>query len=171
MRAFILPVAALLTAGIAQAQEAPLSKVYACAGIQNADERLACYDGAVAGLKSAEASGGVSVVSREQVVAAEEGAFGLGPATLADVTRSAAPPTAPKVEALDNIKVTVTSAVKKPGGGLRFTLDNGQVWEEIDTSLGRVSGLPASGEIRKGALSSYMLKIGDKPTTRVKRVR
>jgi len=170
MRAFILPVAALLAAGIAQAQEAPLSKVYACAAIAAADERLACYDAAVSGLKSAEASGGVTVISREQVAEAEKQAFGLGPATLADVAKATAP-AAPKVEALDTIKVTVTSATKKSANLLRFTLDNGQVWEEIDTSLGRVSGLPAAGEIRKGALGSFMLKIGDKPLTRVKRVK
>lgn len=171
MRAFILPLAAVLTAGIAQAQEGPLTKVYACAEIGAASERLACYDAAIAGLKSAEASGGVAVVSPEQVVEAEKQAFGLGPATLADVARNAAPAAAPKMEAPDTLQVTITSAVKRPGGGLRFTMDNGQVWEEIDTSLGRVTGLPAKAEIRKGAFGSFMLKIGDKPVTRVKRVK
>ncbi len=171
MRAYIVLPVALLSAGIAQAQDAPLAKVYACADIAKADDRLACYDAAIASLRSAEASGGVTVVSREQVAEAERKAFGLGPATLADVARNAAPAAAPKIEAPDTLQVTLTSVVKKPGGGLRFIMDNGQVWEEIDASLGRVGGLPAAAEIRKGAFGSFMLKIGDLPVTRVKRVK
>jgi len=171
MRAFIVAAAVLLAAGIAQAQESPLAKVYACSGIEKGDERLACYDAAIASLRRAEASGGLAVVSAEQVAEAERQAFGLGPATLADVTRNAAPTAAPKMEAPDTLQVTIASAVKRPGGGLRFTMDNGQVWDEIDTSLGRLTGLPATAEIRKGAFGSFMLKVGDKPVTRVKRVK
>ena len=53
MRVFILLTAAVLAAGAAFAQESPLAKVYACAGLPKADERLACYDAAIAGLKQA----------------------------------------------------------------------------------------------------------------------
>lgn len=175
MRLFIFSVLAASCAGAAMAQEAPLQRVYACAGIEKADERLACYDAAVGGLKQAEATGGVAVVSREQIAAAEKKAFGLGPATIADVAKTApaaAAATAPaQPDPLDKVMVSITSFTKSPRGQLRFVMADGQVWEEIDAGLGRLSSLPAPAEIRKAALGSYLLKVGDRAAVRVRRVK
>lgn len=173
MRLFMFTVLAAPCAGAAMAQEAPLQRVYACAGIEKADERLACYDAAVSGLKQAEATGGVAVVSREQIAEAEKKAFGLGPATIADVAKSApaaaAAPAQP--DPLDKVMVSITSFTKSPRGQLRFVMADGQVWEEIDAGLGRLSSLPAPAEIRKAALGSFLLKVGDRAAVRVRRVK
>ncbi|MEQ1785377.1 MAG: hypothetical protein ABMA14_28860, partial [Hyphomonadaceae bacterium] len=67
MRMFFLPVLAIAASGSALAQSSTLDKVYSCAGIAKADDRLACFDAAVAGFKQAQAAGEVHVVTREQV--------------------------------------------------------------------------------------------------------
>jgi hypothetical protein len=69
---FILPLVVLAVSGPAVAQGSTLDKVYACTGIAKAEDRLACFDGAVAGFKQAQAAGDVKVVTREQTVKAEK---------------------------------------------------------------------------------------------------
>jgi hypothetical protein len=169
MRLLIITTISALCAGSAFAQEAPLSKVYACAGITGAQERLACFDAAVAGLKTAEASGGVAVVTKQQIADAEKQSFGRAAPSLSEVTRGAAPTVAP--DPLERVQVTIAEVTKRPKGLLRFTLANGQVWEEFDNTFGRLIGLPLQAEIRKGALGGFMMKVGDKPMVRVRRVK
>jgi len=169
MRWFIYAFLTVTIMGSAAAQTAPLDKVYACASITKADERLACYDAAISGLKQAEASGGVAVVSKEQIAEAEKQSFGLAAPSLASVAKNAAPAAAP--DPLDRVDVTIASVTKRPNGLLRFTLNDGQVWEEYDNSFGRLSGTPLEAEIRKGALGGFMMKVGDKPLVRVRRVK
>jgi hypothetical protein len=169
MRVFISALLSVTIMGSAAAQNAPLDKVYACASITKADERLACYDAAISGLKQAEATGGVAVVSKEQIADAEKQAFGLTAPSLSSVAKTAAPAAAP--DPLDRVEVTIASVTRKPNKLLRFTLSDGQVWEEYDDSFGRLSGFPLRAEIRKGALGGFMMKVGDKPLVRVRRVK
>ena len=174
MRLFIFAALAAAAAGTAVAQEAPLDKVNACAGISKSEDRLACYDAAVAGLKQAQQSGGVAVVSREQVAEAEKQAFGLGTARLSDVTR---PPEAKAAvaapEEIDSIKATITTAEKRSDGKFRFTLDNGQVWEQMENERNfRVRSTPGAAEIRKALLGSFMMNVdGSSKAIRVRRIK
>lgn len=72
---------------------------------------------------------------------------------------------------LDVIKVTITSAEKRANGTYRFTLDNGHVWDQIDT--GGPRSLPRGAieeKIRRAALGSFLLKPGNRSVVRVKRV-
>jgi hypothetical protein len=166
MRVFILLTAAALAAGAAFAQEAPLAKVYACAGLPKADKRLACYDAAIAGLKQAEATGGVAVVSREQVVEASEQAFGFSNPEAAGI---AAPNAA---EQLDNLQVTIASAAKRADGKYRFTLDNGQVWDQIEVErIDRLGAFPVKAGIKAAALGSFLMRIEGGRSIRVRRVK
>lgn len=179
------------SAAPAFAQEAPLDKVYACSAIADGTQRLACYDGAVAGLKQAQASGGVAVVSREQVAAAEKEAFGFDAPKLAELARNAAAPppvvtappaagapakpvtpaAAPAPQPLDKVMLTIKSAEKLPNGTYRFTMDNGQVWQQTDTvDLGRLPKGTMTAEIKKAAMGSFMLKPGDRTAVRAKRL-
>ena len=163
MRVFIPLLAPFIFVGAAFAQEAPLAKIYACADMPKADERLACFDAAVAGLKQAAASGDVAVVSREQVAEAERQAFGLARPSVAEVAGAAQP-------ALDRVEVTIASFNKQSNGLLRYTLSDGQVWEEFDKSLGKLREIPAKAEIRKGLLGAFMMKVEGRPLVRVRRV-
>jgi hypothetical protein len=176
MRLFIFAVVSVIGAGAAAAQEAPLQKVYACAALQEADARLACYDAAVKGLQQAEASGGVAVVSREQIVEAEKQAFGLRQSpTLGDVARATSPAVAaavpPPVEP-DSVAAKITALNERADGRWQFTLENGQVWEQAERV--KLKRTPKTGwgvEIKKAMMGSFLMSIenGDRGV-RVRRV-
>ncbi len=158
------------SAAPAFAQGSPLDKVYACAAKTADAERLACYDAAISGLKEAQTAGGIAVVNSSQIAAAEKEAFGLEAPSLSQLARSASPTTnAPELE---RVQATITVAERRPNGTFRFTLDNGQVWEQTDTyDLGRILTTPVQAEIRKASLNSFMLKPTNRSAVRVKRVR
>lgn len=160
---------ALCIAGPAGAQESEIDKVYACAGIAEPDTRLACFDAAVATMKQAQTSGEVTVVSRAQAVQAEKDAFGLSPAQAGPKTTAV--PAAADAE-VDRISVTIVAREKRQDGKFRFTLDNGQMWEQTDTTrLGPMPDGVLQGEIRRAALGSFMLKLDGPRAFRVKRVK
>ena len=64
----------------------------------------------------------------------------------------------------------IVSVTKRLNGLLRFTLADGQVWEEYDKSLGRLPDLPLKAEIRKATFGSFMIKVENKSLVRVRRV-
>ncbi|HEX5008504.1 MAG TPA: hypothetical protein VFV70_15425 [Hyphomonadaceae bacterium] len=156
------------------AQEGPLEKVYACAGITDSQQRLACYDSAVAGLKHAESAGGLAVVNREQIEKAEKEAFGLPTpslSVLAESARSTSAPAADKPKALERVTFPVKSVSKGPDGKYRFVMENGQEWRQTDSIILPAIGKgPWQAEIRKAAIGSYMLKLDDRTAVRVKRM-
>lgn len=164
-----------LIASPALAQEAPLERVYACAGVTDGSQRLACFDAAVAGLKQAESTGGVAVVNREQIEKAEKEAFGLATPSLSALAESArttaGAPATEKSKALERVTFPVKSITTGPDGRYRFVMENGQEWRQTDgIKLPAIGKGPWQAEIRKAAIGSYMLKLGDRTAVRVKRV-
>jgi hypothetical protein len=173
---FPIVAAFVLIALPAVAQEAPLDKVYACAGVTDSAQRLACYDAAVARLKQAESSGGLAVVNREQIEKAEKEAFGLATPSLSALAESArstsaAPVASEKPKALERVTFPVKSVSTGPDGRYRFVMENGQEWRQMDAiKLPAIGKGPWQAEIRKAAVGSYMLKLDDRTAVRVKRV-
>jgi hypothetical protein len=56
-------------------------------------------------------------------------------------------------------------------GKYRFTMENGQVWKQLDTvKLRNIGNGPWTAEVRKAALGSYLLTIDKQPAVRVERV-
>jgi hypothetical protein len=175
---------AALAAAPAMAQEAPLSKVYACADIADSTQRLACYDGAVATLKQADAGGDIAVVSRQQVQKVEKDAFGLAVPSVSELAASAAPaaagkapaaakpPKAEKPKPLDRVTLQVKAINRDRQGGVTFVMENGQIWKKIDTtSMIGIGKGPWTAEIRKASLGSYILSLsGTTASARVKRI-
>jgi hypothetical protein len=176
---------AALAPTAAIAQEAPLAKVYACADLKDGAQRLACFDGAVASLKQADAGGDVAVVSRSQVQKVEKDAFGLAVPSVTELAASVAtsapssaasaaarPPKIEKPKPLDRVTLPVKAINKDAHGDMTFVMENGQIWRKIDTTsmLGLGKG-PWTAEIRKAALGSYVLSIvGTTASARVKRI-
>lgn len=168
--------AAPFAAGASEAQESEIDRIHACSSITDAGARLACFDAAVAAMKRAQASGEVSVVSRAQIQQAEKDSFGLGSAAQASAvanvatgSSATAPAATPEIEVM---KVTIATATKRPDGTYRFTLDNGQVWEQTDTvSLGTLSRGTIEAEIRRASMGTFMLKPGNRSAVRVKRIK
>lgn len=173
MRLFILPVLAIAASGAAFAQGSTLDKVYACTGIAKAEERLACFDSAVASFKQAQTQGDVRVVTKEQDAAAQKQAFGLrdaGATNAAKASAGAAPIAAPAP--MENVRLTLSEATLRKDGKYRFTMSDGQVWEQISSeSVQGLRKLPASVQIKTAALGSFKMSIDGGGTTRVKRIK
>jgi hypothetical protein len=161
MRVIIFLCAGVLVAGAAFAQEAPLAKVYACASLPRSDERLTCYDAAIAGLRQAETTGGVAEAGEQP--------FGFTRPEAADIGRAAVPKA---TEQLDTVQVTIATAEKRADGKYRFTLKSGQVWDQIETEkVGRLGALPVTAEIKAAALGSFLMRIEGGRSIRVRRVK
>ncbi len=144
------------------------SKVVECRAVTESAARLACYDAAVAALAEAQRSNDVVVVSREDVREARRGLFGLS---------------LPKIrlfgggrddeeddEEFQELTSTIASFREGPRG-LIFTLPDGAVWEQTDNIQigGMREGQTVS--IKRGALGSYLAKVGTSRAARVKRIR
>ena len=64
------------------------------------------------------------------------------------------------------------SAAKRADGKYRFTLSDGQVWEQIDSdNVGSMKKFPMGAEIKTAFLGSFLMKIENGKTIRVRRVK
>lgn len=158
-----------LLAGPAQAQDAQradvLERLAACRAQTDAAQRLACYDAAAAALDEAERSGDVVVLDREQMRETRRGLFGFAMPSLDIFNRGGDE----QVEVIDNVSYVVASAREARDNEWVFVMEDGSVWRQID---GRMWGRPRAGQaavIRRAALGSFMLNVGDAPAVRVRR--
>jgi hypothetical protein len=113
-----------------------------CAGIENAAERLKCYD-----------------------ATADRLGFGLPPPPREPVTRSEdyGKPPPPRASEVKELTAMVVEFSKTPRGRAVFVLDNGQTWRQLDADTAEVrepeSGRPMRVSIETGAFGSYNLAI------------
>ncbi|WP_296819277.1 hypothetical protein, partial [Brevundimonas sp.] len=163
-------IAGLLAAGAAQAQDAQradaLERLAACRAVADGAARLACYDAAAAALDEAERAGDVVVLDRAQVEETRRGLFGFPMPNLDIFSRGDGPVEAPEI---DNVSYVVAQARQADRNVWVFTMEDGSVWRQID---GRMWGRPRAGEaavVRRAALGSYMMNVGDAPAIRVRR--
>lgn len=151
------------------AQTASTGDVYACVEIESDTDRLACYDGAVGRLKAAEESGEVATVSREEVEQVRKDSFGF---SIPSLPTLALPKFGSNEDAeLKRVETGVAAVRSSANGALLVTLDNGQVWRQIDSKPVRVSRkrLPEKATIKTAALGSFMMKLDKGPLFRVRR--
>lgn len=165
------------TAGAAQADpsKAPTESVYACAAISEDSARLACFDAAVAELRSKEQSGQIQTIDVAQIKEIEKEAFGFSmPSLPALFNRSSSSAKATsETESIDEITAGVKSArIQGVTGRAIVVLDNGQTWEQIDTTKLNAMNLRKAKEarVRKAALGSFMMAVDGGKAFRVKRV-
>ena len=134
-----------------------------CRAIAEDAARLACYD------KLPDRPPGSATVvpmapPAAEVAPSSETLFGRDTVESEDMVRRAA-----GIGRLDEITVRVSGVKKDPLGKLVLTLDNGQVWVQIDSATSRIE----SGDvvrIRRAALGSYLLAGADgKRSIRVRR--
>jgi hypothetical protein len=151
MRLFIFAAVVPIITAPAIAQEGLQGKLVACADIEAAAERHACFDTLVPELK---ASG--------------EAAFGATakPSAFTAPTLEASAPAEP-----DMVSLAVKAVTASADGKLRFAMENGQVWKQIDTTrLRNLGSGPWTAEIRKASLGSFLLSLNDGRAVRVERV-
>lgn len=169
----ILPVSLLVATVLAapaleakDKQDAPdaFRAVIACRQIADEKARLACYDTQVAALDSAQQTGQVVVADRKQVQEAERGLFGFS------IPKS--PLTSSDAKPIDQIEATVSTARQYEYGRWRMTMDDGSVWEQVD-SAETLAFDPRQGDkvvIKRAAFGSYKARIGGQPAIHVRRV-
>jgi len=171
MRRLLMLVSAALGIQQAAAQGVPAA-VAACMGEHDSAQRLACYDREVgrAVTSRAPAAADAPVAARAAPPAepelSPEKAFGMTPQLQQKESGGGQ-----KSPALDKLTAHVTAVAHKSRGELIVTLDNGQVWEEAESS----SHLdPRPGDeitLRKGMLGAFYMSSQQVRGLRMKRVR
>ena len=164
---FVEIFASWLTIGAATAplpQETQVSAEYqnliACSAVTPDTDRLACFDRETARLRSAEQSGAVIIMPRARVEETRRALFGFAVPNIPDMMSGGT--------ALEAVETTLVSASQNDGWV--FRLADGSVWRQVDTTALNFrprEGMPV--RIRRAAVGSYMLKVGDSPAVRARR--
>lgn len=147
-------------------REAPAAfkDLVACRQIAENAARLACYDRQVASLDQAQSQGDLVVADRKQVKEAQRDLFGYS------IPKSNLLGT-DKEEPISQLEAVIASVRQAPRGGWRLVLENGSVWDQIDTEVLAVD--PRSGGkvvIKRAAFGSYQARINGQPPIKVRRV-
>lgn len=151
---------------IAWAQSsASLSGLYACETLTDKDAQLTCFLTETAKLRAAETSG-TSVAVPAGPVAVET----------QSVPAPAAPEFAPLPEknakAPKSRTMAIRNATTTANGNVRFTLENGEVWLQIEKARVRLGkGSPDSLTIKRKSFGSFIGTVnGKRPSFRARRV-
>lgn len=158
-------------AAFAQAGDAA-APVYACRAIEDDTARLACYDRAVADLFARQEAGEVQTIDTAAIEQLERESFGFAMPSLPSLFSRRGSDETARPEISDQ-SAPIRSARVDPGTGkLVVTLENGQVWEQIDTARVSTTVLRRATEarIRRAALGSYLMNLGSGPAIRVRRI-
>ncbi len=173
-----------------------------CSAKTNAKERLACYDAIAQRLRAGEIAAPVAVPAAPAPVAVAPAAPApVAPAPLAAAPVAAAPAPAPapvpaaapapetqfgaealkketraatgQPEQLDEIHGVIAKLAFSPIGRAIVTLDNGQVWRQVEGDTDRFKGKEGdTATIERALLGSYSLTVqGRNQLIKVQRVR
>lgn len=155
--------------------EAPAEELRTCRDLTDDRARLACYDAVVDRGRKGEDRGPDSIT--EKVTAAAPAEPGATEVNLSqedlfgksskEVERAVAKAT--ETERIDSLSATVTRLQEYGYDKVLITLDNGQVWKQIDVSSLRLR-VGDTVDIERAALGSFMLrKQGNNRRMRVSR--
>jgi hypothetical protein len=150
---------------------AALQRVIDCRSIADSTQRLACYDTGVAAMEAAENKKDIVVVDREQVHKARTSLFGFALPSLDIFDGHRADSTKDDKDADDiqEVTSTVKSARQDRDGMWVVTLEDGAIWHQTE---GVVALGPRPGNtiiIKRGALGSYVMRIGKQPGVKARR--
>ena len=148
-----------------------------CAAIGDDAARLACYDRifrAPAAAKAPSTTVGtaattaVAPASTAVVPAAAKPPDDFG---LTEAAKRARDPERAKEEKSESVTATVAAVGRRPAGELVVTLDNGQVWTQVEVDQRARVAAGDTVTIKRGALSSYLLVTQSRYATRVRRAK
>lgn len=147
-----------------QERAAELQRLIDCRKITDPTQRLACYDQAAGALDQAEAKGDIVVVNREQARKVRRQAFGFTMPSITLFERGEKPE---EVATADGV---IASAHKALTGKWVIKLQDGATWSQTD--LTEIPLDPKPGQtvkIKRAAMGSYMMTIGNQRAVRVHR--
>lgn len=142
-----------------------VERVFQCRIVEEAAERLACFDRETALMEEAEQSDNLIIADKEQVQEARRGLFGL------KVPKLKLFGGGDDKDEISEIETTVASARRNGLGKMILVLEDGARW--IQTGSASVSADPDKGDsvtIRSGSLGSYFAKVNGGRPFRVKRI-
>lgn len=154
----------------------PTDSIYACTAISDDVARLKCFDTATAELKAAESSGQVRTIDVAAIEKIERESFGFTLPSLADVFRRGDRDGSDKSVAdkqIDEVTLPIKSiSVNRVTRKATVTLENGQVWEQIDSQEipGNKVRKGKQATIKRASLGSFLMTIDGGAGIRVKRV-
>lgn len=162
----ILPASPAFAQDQPQARRAAaLSQLAQCRSITDDSARLQCFDRTVEEFDSAERSGDVVVLDREQVRETNRQLFGFQVVN-PFAGRTGAEPE-PEMEA---IETTLRSASPTGDGKWVFRLADGSEWRQIDSGSVNFRNREGQGvRVRRASLGSYMMTIEGSRAVRVRR--
>jgi len=144
----------MLGAATAHSADRPAA-LLACRDVQDNDARLACFDRESARL--AAGPDGTPALT-------PEGRFGLPRAVIA-----AKEATGPRLAEATVLRARLRLVASRSDGLLAFTLDNGQVWRQVEPGNDLLARPGDPVQLSKGALGSYWLRSASGRTCRVMR--
>jgi hypothetical protein len=169
----------LLLAGISTAQTTDQSALEACAGLETAELRLACFEAIVAAGRTAdepaaeaEATAVEEKAPEVEAIAGEEmapAAAAVAPRAEPDVTEATSSADdfgreqldIPEPEEERVLTATVTDVSKGNYDVLYFHLANGQVWRQIEPRhFSYPKGVEFDVTISQGMMGEYRLRVG-----------
>jgi hypothetical protein len=159
---FFGALAILAVAPHVHAQQAPR-----CSDLYDDAQRLACYDAAF----------GKPTRSAAAVAAPRAPTAPAAPATVpaptpAPAVRTAPAPVAPATPAAEKLPKNVSAAISEVGrradGRFVVTLDNGQVWSQLERDMAAQVAIGDAVTVRQGMLGSYILITRSGVQTKVK---
>ena len=163
-RLVITMAATLVAAGpVGAAAPATTPEFLACAAEKDDARRLACFDAVVERARAAPAHPAPTVAAPPL---SQEEKFGLRGELKQEKAQKV-----PELQELEQLQAQVTKVSTKPHGELVVTLENGQVWTEIQTNSGARVKAGDRVAIKAGALGSFLLVAPNGRSTRVTRVR
>ncbi|QDH35669.1 hypothetical protein [Porphyrobacter sp. YT40] len=140
-------------------ESAYVSALRACQGKTDDAERLACFDTAVASIVAASTEGEVRVVDREEVRETRRKLFGFALPDFGIFGGKSDKDDAEAAEEFTTLNTTITG-VRTSSGKYVLVTEEGAQWQ-LDEMPARLMKpkVGQSLEIKKGALSSYFLRI------------
>jgi len=132
-----------------------------CAALADDRARLACYD-SIFGRPAAAVPASLDAAT----VPNPEADFGL-----TEAAKRALEPEESRQRLPESISGTVAKVARQPAGELVLTLENGQVWTQLQVDARARVAVGDTVTIKKAALGSHLLVTEDRYATRVRRVR
>ena len=135
-----------------------------CRSVKDSAERLACFDREVAALDTAERTSEIVVVDKEQVRKTKRGLFGL---SLPNIKLFGDNDNSEEVAQIESRIASASEGVD----GWTIRLEDGTVWRQTGTDpFYRTPKAGLAAIVKRGALGSFVIRVGGSPGVKVKRI-